>query len=143
MTKNKICYVCLTKPFKDLLQDFADNRIDSSFFFFVDVLSSHYGLPDPCSNCIFVDSPQNLEGIADAIAQAVERENCNLIVIDTISNLLLYQEGFPLLRFAHQLGEKDIVKLFLALKHDSVPAKENLELINDLRMLADQTIDLG
>jgi hypothetical protein len=133
----------LSKTYLDVVEELTKEKIDIKFFFFVDVLSSHYAKPDPSENCIFVDSPDNLVAIKDAIESAIEKENCSVLLFDTFSSLLIYQPSFPLLRFTHQLGEKNAIKIFIALKKDSVPEKDNTQLINDLKMFADKTIDLG
>ena len=63
----KICYICFTKPYADVIDNFNRERINSKDFIFVDVLSSlNYPLK-PIKNCIFVPGPQNLGGIKKAI----------------------------------------------------------------------------
>ncbi len=119
---------------------------DTQPFFFIDVLSSHYGKPEPQKNCIFLESPKDLDAIRSAIEHAIERNKCTVLLFDTLSNLLVYQENFPILKFAHSLTlEKgqDVIKLFLIMKDNPVLEKESKELISDLSMLADKTVDLG
>ena len=38
---SKICYICLSKPYSDVIQDFEHAGINPDDFFFIDVLSSH------------------------------------------------------------------------------------------------------
>jgi predicted PP-loop superfamily ATPase len=141
-SKNKICYVCLSKPYKNILTDLNENKINTKFFFFIDVLSSHYAKPEPKNNCIFLDSPTNLKSVKDAITMAIEKENCNVLLFDTISTLLIYQGTFPILRFTHSLMIENAKKIFIVLKKDAVPEEENKKLIKDLEMFADKTLDL-
>ncbi len=143
---NKICYVCLNKPCDDIIADFKENGIDTGSFFFIDVLSSHYGTPKPRKNCVFLDSPGNLEAIKKAIETTLNKENCGILLFDTISTLLIYQEKFPILTFTHSLkAEKrkdNIKKVYIVLKKGDAPEKESTDLINDLEMFADRTVDM-
>lgn len=145
-SNKKICYVCLSRPYKDILNNLKKNNINTKFFFFIDVLSSHYEKISPHKNCMFLDSPNDLKLLVQAIETAIEKEKCSVLLFDTISALLIYQESFSILQFTHTLTvekkEERIKKLFIAIKKDSFPEKENKEFINDLKMFADKTIDL-
>lgn len=144
-SKKKICYVCLSKTYKDVLDNLKRENIDTKFFFFIDVLSSHYEKPTPKRNCIFLDSP-DLKSIKEAIANAVEKENCGVLLFDTISTLLIYEGSFSILRFTHSLmieeKEERVKKVYIVLKKGVVPEEENEKLIKDLGMFADKTLDL-
>ena len=109
-------------------------------------MSSHYEKPKPKSNCIFLDSP-NLKSIKEAIAKAIEKENCSVLLFDTISALFIYQGSFNILRFTHSLmveeREENVKKVFIVLKKGIVPEEENVKLIKDLEMFVDKTLDLG
>jgi hypothetical protein len=143
---SRICYVCVSKPCKDVLEDLRNNKLDTEFFFFIDVLSSHYSKQKPRKGCVFLDSPKNLDAIRSAIERAIEKNNCTVLLFDTLSSLLIYQESFPILKFAHSLtvekGE-NVIKLFLITKENPALEKENKELISDLSMFADRTLDFG
>ena len=143
---NKTCYVCLSKPYKDVLADMERNKIDNRQFFFIDVLSSYYEKPEPARNCIFLDSPSNLGEIKKAVETAIEKEGCRILFFDTLSSLLAYQENFPIMRFVHNLTAekgKCTMKVFIALKRDSIPEKEIIAFVSDLKMFADNTVELG
>lgn len=146
-SKNKICYVCLSKPYKDVLDDLKKNNINTKIFFFVDILSSHYEKHRSRSNCIFLKSPTDLKVIGDTIKGVIKEKNCNVVLFDTISTLLLYQSSFFILRFTHGLKtekeQANVKKIFIVLKNDMIPEQENKEFIEDLRMFADKTLDLG
>jgi archaellum biogenesis ATPase FlaH len=146
-SKNKICYICLSRPYKDVLSELKKNKINTKSFFFIDVLSSHYGKLSPRKNCIFLDSPDDLKSIKKAIGAAIKKGKCSVILFDTISALLIYQENFSILKFTHSLTteskKENVKKIFIALKDNSVLYRENKELLNDLRMFADKTVDMG
>lgn len=145
-TKNKVCYVCISKPYADVLEDLKKNGISTKAFVFIDVLSSHYETPAPIENCIFLDSP-NLDSIKRAIDEAITRASCSVLLFDTLSAMLIYQESFPVLKFAHSMtiGERqeNIKKIFIVLKKSDAQQQENTSLINDLKMFADKTLEVG
>lgn len=140
----KICYVCLSKPYTDICEDLKMRGADIKKFYFVDTLSSHYGINASSVNCTFVDSPTNIPGIKDAITKASKEKKCTSIVFDTISAMLIYQDNSKIVRFTHDfLSEKHEERsriLYLVIRHDSVPAEENEKLVSDLSMFADKTI---
>jgi predicted PP-loop superfamily ATPase len=146
-TKTKICYVCMSKPYTDVKEDLRGNEIDTGNFFFIDVLTSHYKTPEPVENCIFIAEPTDLTAIRIAIRKAVEEKQCSVILLDTVSTLLIYQENHSILKFTHHLlmegKQENVKKLFIVLKGDTISLEENQRLVKDLEMFADKTIDLG
>jgi hypothetical protein len=144
-TKTKVCYVCLSKPYADVVEDLKEQGIDTGNFFFIDTLSSYYGKPMPSENCIFVTKPNDLAGISIAVRKAVERNQCIVILFDTISTLLIYEESFPIVKFTHSLLSEEektgTTKLFIVLKGDSVSKEESQRLVKDLAMFADKTLE--
>lgn len=146
-TRTKICYVCLSKPYADVMEELKNKEINIADFFFIDVLTSHYRKPGPIENCIFVPTPTDLAAIRIAIKRAIEEKECIVILFDTISTLLIYQETSSIVKFTHHLlaeeKHENIKKLFIVLKGDSVPIEESQRLVGDLKMFADKTLDLG
>ncbi len=144
-TKTKICYVCLSKPYKDVMEDISRQKLNVSDFFFIDVLSSHYTEQEPADNCIFVSAPTNLAAIRIAIRKAVDEKKCSVILFDTISTLLVYQETSSIVKFTHCIltdeKQEQTKKLFIMLKGGTVPGKESKTLVKDLSMFADKTLD--
>ncbi|MCX6817399.1 MAG: hypothetical protein NTU57_00905 [Candidatus Aenigmarchaeota archaeon] len=146
-TKTKICYVCLSKPVKDVKEELSKQGFNLSDFFFIDVLTSHYHDPEPCKDCFFVRSPRDLAAIRVAIKEAVEKKSCSVILFDTISTLLIYQQTSSVVSFTHSIMSDDtkenVKKLFILLKQDTIPQEENDKLMKDLGMFADKTINFG
>lgn len=145
-TKTRICYVCLSKPYLDVMGDLEGKGIDTTDFFFIDVLTSHYKEPKPIDNCIFVKEPADLTAIRVAVKRAVEEKECSVILFDTISTLLIYQETSSIVKFTHHLlaeeKRENIKKLFIVLKGDNISVEENKRLAKDLAMFADKTLDM-
>jgi hypothetical protein len=143
-TKTRICYVCLSKPYLDVMEDIKKQGLNPKDFFFIDVLSSHYREQEPADNCIFVSAPTNLATIRIAIKKAVEEKECSVILFDTISTLLIYQETSSIVKFTHSIladeKQEHAKKLFIVLKGGTIPSKENKTLLKDLSMFADKTL---
>lgn len=145
-TKNKICYICLSRPYRYVLNDLKKSGLNPNSFFFIDCLSGYYKKPGHVRNCLFLDLPINLESIKKAIDKVVKKEKCSVLLFDTISTMLIYQESFCILKFTHSLivekKEENVKKIFIVLEKDTVPQKESKELTADLSMMADKTLEL-
>ncbi len=146
-TNTKICYVCLSKPYKDVVAEIEESGMSTDGIFFIDVLSSHYGPPEPSNNCIFLSSPSDLEEIRKSIMVAVEEKNCSAVIFDTISTLLIYQQTHSIVKFTNSLvsekKQQNMKKLFIVLKDESAPTGDVSMLTKDLEMFADKKIDLS
>jgi hypothetical protein len=144
-TRTKICYVCLSKPYTDVMEDLRKQGLNVHDFLFIDVLSSHYNEQEPVGNCIFISEPTNLAAIRAAIMKAVDEKKCSVILFDTISTLLIYQETSSIVKFTHYLltdeKQEHVKKLFIVLKNGTGPNEQSAMLLKDLTMFADKTID--
>lgn len=145
-TKTKICYICLSRPYEDVVNDLKAEGIIIDDFLFIDVLTSHYKEPEDTENCVFLSSPTDLDSLMREVKRAVEEEECSVIVLDTVSTLLIYQESFSIIKFTHNLvaNEKtETKKLFIVLKGGEVPSEDNDSLVKDLEMFADKKLDMS
>jgi archaellum biogenesis ATPase FlaH len=142
----KICYVCLSKPYTDVIDYLKDIGLDINKFFFIDVLTSHYKKPKEVDNCIFIEEPTKLIAIEVAINKAVTEKNCSIIVFDTISSLLMYEQSHDIVKFTHELTiekkHQDINKLFIILKENNLLSKYYESFVKDIEMFSDKKIDL-
>jgi KaiC/GvpD/RAD55 family RecA-like ATPase len=145
-TKTKICYICLSKPYKDVTEDLKAKGFDVGDFFFIDVLSSHYRSQKATEDCLFVSSPNDLGGIREAVKKATRDEKCSVILFDTISTMLIYQQTWSVVRLTHDIVtdnlQENVKKLFIVLKGDSIPREESQRLVSDLAMFADKALDV-
>jgi len=141
----KICYLCLSRSLNDIKKFLNENKIDYSGFCFIDVLSSHYMLPEFQNNCIFLDSPGELEGLVTAIENSIALKNCSIILFDTISSLLHYHDSFTIMKLTHNIKSevvpKNIIKIFLVNKDEILPKLDHT-IVKDLSMFADSVIEL-
>lgn len=143
LESHQICYVCLSKPYRDVIEQFKRMNLDYGKFFFIDVLTSHYSNPSKTQNCIFLDNPSNLEQIQSSVNIAISKHNCSTVVFDTISSLLVYEHGYNMVKFTHNLAiheeSQKINKIFIVLK-DGDYAQESDSIVKDIQMFADKTI---
>ncbi len=144
--KSNICYVCISTPYTYVINALKKKGSDTSRFFFIDVLSSHYRKPKDTEKCIFVSGPNALDEIKNSITKTIKEKNCSILMFDTITSLLIYQESYSIVKFTHEIicdrEEEDTKKLFIVLKDKNVIKGENLELAKDIGMFADKTIEL-
>jgi hypothetical protein len=144
--RKKIAYICLSKPYTDVIDDLKRNNIDSEKFFFIDVLSGNYkGKHNNSENCVFIDSPNKIDDLGNAIRNAIKEKGCDEIFIDTISSLLIYNEGFYVVKMVHDLKEKYLNStkhaVLVSLSDDSNVAEAQKSLMKDLSMFADLVIE--
>ena len=144
----KICYVCLSKTCNDVLDELKRINLNTNKFYFIDVLSSHYETPEPIKNCIFLKSPIDLSAIRVAVTKSVNKKNCSVVIFDTISALLVYQEVFNIVKLTHSLVTEKLHEksntVFIVLKNQDEVLKDlNAGLIKDLSMFADKTINFS
>lgn len=142
----KICYVCLSKPYTDVINNLKDEKIDHANFIFIDLLSSQHYKLKPVKNCIFVPGPENLKELKKGIKKAVTKNKCEAILFDTISTLLIYQQTHSIIRFTHELmidrSEGTVNKIYVVLKEKGIYRDESTKLINDLNLFADKTLEI-
>ncbi len=142
----RICYVCLNKPYSYVVEDLKSRGVDTKNFFFLDILTSHYGKPEPADNCVFLESPLNLDELKKAVDGIVRDSGCEVILFDTFSTLLIYHRSFSLMKFAHNMKseklQEETRKLFIVLKEDMLSANEG-GFAKDLEMFADKNIEIS
>lgn len=97
-------YVSTNKPFPELVRLFSKAGIDTGSIFFIDCIS-RLVVQEPVEdrpNCIYVDSPQDTTAIGIAVttaARALEGEK--VVMIDSLSTMLLYNEEKPIGQFSN------------------------------------------
>lgn len=143
--KSKICYVCLSKPYNYVIESLEASGIDIKNFYFLDTMTSHYESMENTEKCEFLKSPLNLDDLGKAIAEAIVTKNCNTVLFDTISTLLIYNDSSSVIKFTHKMTcekqHEHIKKLFIVLKED-VSTSNETGFVNDLEMFADKKIEI-
>jgi hypothetical protein len=142
----KICYVCLSKPYAELMSELKEEKVNCDNVLFVDVLSSlHYDLK-PVNNCLFVPGPEKFEDLKSAIKKAIISKDCSTVVFDNITTLLIYQQVNDIVKFTHELTtdqkQRMINKVYLMQDYKGFYKEESTKLINDLYLFANKVVEL-
>ena len=141
-----IAYVCFNKSYADVFDEIKELKIDTKHFFFVDILSSHYSTPKPIDNCIFVKDPSKIDDIVSAIETLANKKKCKIIILDPLSELLMFQSVFSITKFANYLNTKIIGKgkngIFVVLDEDDYLKDDIKKLTKDLTMFTDKIIEV-
>jgi archaellum biogenesis ATPase FlaH len=99
-------YVTINKPFRILSKSFEKAGLPVESLFFIDGITS---VPTPVEESTYtcLGSGADLSNICIATSKAVSRFNEEkFIVLDSLSTLLIYNDGRAVARFAHLLTEK-------------------------------------
>jgi hypothetical protein len=137
---NKICYVALNKPYNSIIINLNNQGVNSSKFFFIDVLTATVQTPPVVDNCIFVESPNAITDISLAFTSALIEKGCDMALFDSISTLMIHQDEASVIKLSQNMMTKVRVAnkkaVFITLKEDSET------LIKDLTMFVDNIINL-
>ena len=108
IVKNKnLIYITTNRPYKHLVKLLQDNKIPVSNIFFIDCISKYVGIEENSSNCIVVESPQNLTAIGIAINEsATNLSGKKTLFLDSLSALLLYNSAETIGKFSNFLINK-------------------------------------
>lgn len=139
-SSQKICYVCLNKPYNSIMNNLKTIGLSESKYFFIDVLTSAVKTSEPLDNCEFVQSPSALTDISLAFSKAIQEKGCDNILFDTISTLTIYQDIGEIIKFSQNMMTKarvsNVKSVYITLKEDSE------ELVKDLTMFVDEVVEL-
>ncbi len=134
----KICYVSLNKPCYTVVKDFSEARADTKKLFFIDCVSQN-AKQSKGINVSYVSSPKALTELNIAINKVLGIQKTELMVFDSLSTLLVYQQTMTIIKFVHSIistlrnnGSKAV---FLCLKEDI-----KTDLVKDISMFADKVV---
>ena len=133
--KSKILYVSVNKPCKILIEKLKKDDIDFSNWSFIDCISSSMLIAEtPSKQCVHLSSPKAIVDLSLAIDDRMAKSN--LIIFDSVSSLLSYNDYVPVLQFLNTLManvRKTKTKVAYLLSYD---AKK--EVMEDLALFADK-----
>ncbi len=110
-TKNAYCvYATIAKPYKTMLNILTQNKIKTDRVFFIDCITpvSTAGSMQRIGNCVFCQ-PQSLTSISIALTTALQnlpKDNEKVLILDTLSTMMLYNESKTVTIFVHSLTGK-------------------------------------
>ncbi|MFH1789125.1 MAG: ATPase domain-containing protein [Candidatus Altiarchaeota archaeon] len=101
-------YITFNRPFEQLIRDFEANKIDLSKVIFIDCVSKMAGrFPGKKENAVFIDNPSSLEEIGMYSEKILARlPGSKFIVLDSISNLMIYNDENSAREFVHFIVNK-------------------------------------
>ena len=105
-----VVIISLSEPQIILKKALEKNSVDTSTLFFIDgVTVSAMGKAGTEENCFYVNKSSDLTGIGIAITKAmalIENKENMVIILDSISTLLIYNDPNLIIRFLHMLVNK-------------------------------------
>ena len=131
----RVLYVSVNKSYPILAEKLKKEKIDFSKWFFIDCLSSSMliaGAPSP--QCLYLSSPKSLVDLAMAIDEKMA--SADLIILDSVSGLLSYNDYVPSLQLLNTLMAKVRQTKQRAIYLLSYDAKK--EVMEDLSLFADK-----
>lgn len=132
----KICVVTVNKPFSFWIKKFAENKIDSSKFHFIDCISASSMEQIPSKQCNYISSPTALTELAIVLNNL--SKDTDLIILDSFSGLAYYNDSFLTFRFMNSITakfRKNSLKSICL-----VVGETKKELISDMSLFSDKTI---
>jgi hypothetical protein len=134
---NNIVYLTLNRSSGEVLKILEKNQISEKSFSFIDATQKNAGVA-AAENTASVD-PSLLTDISIQIFNILEKEGINVLVVDPISTLLIYNPDISVMKFLHfvvsGIRQTKNKAVFLFLKEDS-----SKPLFNDLSMFSDKIV---
>jgi len=131
-------YVTVTKPYENLAKQFNYLNTDKNIKV-IDCISRAAGISKPAPNCVFIESPTMLEKLGLEIINIFKDVDDNInryLVIDSLSNLIIYNDSELVTEFFYQMINKtrarDIHIITLAMEEEGMDQHINrLIYLND------------
>jgi KaiC/GvpD/RAD55 family RecA-like ATPase len=134
----RICYVSVNKPYSVVLESIKKYGADPKKFFFVDCTEKQEG-GEKGGQVVFVSSPKALTEMSITISKVLELGKIEVLVFDSLSTLLMYEEPSTVVKFVHSListlRAKKAAGILVCLE-----GGKNAELTKDISMFADSTL---
>lgn len=139
---NKILYVSLNKLYNAIKKNMLSNKIDSSKFLFIDcVTKTAVPNPDEHDDCYYVSAPNSLTEISVAISKKIQESYPDIILFDSLSTILIYEDDRVASQFVHALTNK-INAYGINILYTILYAEKEQNLIKDLNMFCDKVITI-
>jgi hypothetical protein len=134
-----VCILSFAKPFV-LLKQFVAGTGTTKQVRYIDVLTKQSGQAPPSSECVYVDTPNDLTDISLAISDALSEFAADAVLIESISLLPLYEDQVSTMKFIQMLVTKIRVANKVGIFIDVADASPSC--ISDLLMFVDAAIEL-
>ncbi len=139
---DKICYVSIARPVTSVIKDLKAGDVDLKNHYFVDCVSKKRNLREELRNTVYVESPSSLTKIHIGISKLMREHDTGLIFFDSISSLLIYNNGSDALGFLNNLMNEirgtDTKGVYLIMRNDF-----ESRLAKELEIFADEITDFN
>ena len=140
LSPEKIVYVILDKTYMSIDTNFKQNGIDTANVFYINITREKIGAKESTKH-YYLSSNSALTELAIVINNLLKRGYTH-IVFDSITNLLIYNDGMKTRKFLIDLTNKikqaNAKGVYYAIENDSTK-----DLINNMNMVVDKTIALS
>lgn len=105
-------YVTITRPYENIIKQFGDLSNNKNIKF-IDCISRAAGISKVDPNCIFIESPTMLEKLGLEIInifKKVDEDTNKYLVIDSLSNLIIYNDPEIVTEFFYHMINKTRVR---------------------------------
>jgi archaellum biogenesis ATPase FlaH len=139
LAKKNVGYITLNKTFEALKETFKAEGVAVENITFVDAITKTIkNVPSQIDGCYYVSSPAALTELSVAVSKLLNHR-FDYIVIDSVTNLLVYQNRAPVGKFlssiANRTRESGSRTVFYALEAD-----RQEELITECSMFVDKVL---
>jgi hypothetical protein len=134
-----IMIISFTKSYPALLSELSAAGVDTTNYFFIDCISARHTEVKSSDKCAYVSSPETLIEVSASLSRAM-RNPTDLVILDDISSLSLYNDNVEVLKFLHGLMvkmQKSHAKGVYFLLDDGMKK----ETLSDLALFADKIVE--
>jgi hypothetical protein len=135
----RIGVVTINRSFSALKERLEQNKIDFSNFYFLDCISAMRMQQIKSDQCTYVSSPYSLTELALDLSFLINK--FDLIIIDNINGLLLYNSEVLVLRFLNSLMSKIQINKKKAVYWIIPNGKSSI--VSDISLFADKVVVVG
>lgn len=141
LSEKSVCYVTLNKTYDSLKELFEKKNVNTDNIIFIDAISKTMKkISGSTENCYYVSSPGALTEISLTIGKFL-KHNFDYIIIDSVTNLSIYQKRKPIAKFIIDLVNK-IKKTETKAAFYALNIKDQEALVKQVSTFVDNIIDL-
>lgn len=101
-TLDKVCYISLNKSSESMKEFLEENDIPSSKVVIVDMISARFKKPEEKKNVYYYNLKKE-NNTTKFIVEIIEKEDCEGVIVDSLSTMSIYYEIKELQKFVHDL----------------------------------------
>ena len=136
----KIGMVAVSKPSIVLIKDLEKHGIDASKYYFIDCTMGGTEEASAIKQTVHISGSVTLTELAIAISKMIESKKIDLLILDGISSLLIYNDELMLTKFLHRI--MSLVQLADTKGVYTVLEKDMAGLIKDAVIFTDAVIKI-